>query len=59
MLYVIRREDGKFVAQRGRQHSYTNRLQEAQTWPSFDSAQRECCDNEHVTTVEDVMHGRM
>ena len=52
--FVIRRTDGAFVAriELTGGASYTNKLQLAKTFTSYDAAQRECCGNEYVTEIE-------
>jgi hypothetical protein len=47
MLYVIRKlGTDKCVARFGGEHSYTNNLQQAQTFPTRESAQAQSCGNE-------------
>lgn len=57
-MYVIRRKgDGKFVARPGSKHSYTQFLQCAQTFSSWEFAKSRSCGNEYVMSVEDCIHG--
>jgi hypothetical protein len=48
MTYVIIRHDGLYVAQHGSKHAYTNKLQEAQIYPTLEAANRDKCGNETV-----------
>lgn len=49
MLYVIKNLDnGKYVARKGLQHSYTAKLSEARFFRDNEAAQRERCGNEIV-----------
>ncbi len=48
-MYVIVRDDGKFVTPPGSAHSYTGKLQEAQVYTTKGEAERNACvDNERV-----------
>ena len=48
MVYVLIREDGKFVTLPGSDHSYTDKLQYARSFASKDDAECEQCGNESV-----------
>jgi hypothetical protein len=49
MLYVIKNLDnGKYVARKGLQHSYTTKLTEIRFFINNEAAQPERCDNEIV-----------
>jgi hypothetical protein len=55
-MYVIRRDDGKFVTPPGYQHSYTYKLQDARTFLTRESAEAERCpENEVVVSVSDCL----
>lgn len=55
-LYVLKREDGKYVAKVGMASSYTTKLQHARVFRSREDADRERCpENEMVSTVEQEM----
>lgn len=55
-MYVIQRTDGKFVARPGAAHSYTNKLQHAQTFQTREAAERDRCPgNERVLRLENAM----
>ena len=61
MAYVIKRTDqgGGYVAPPGSEHSYTNALQRARTYPTRAAAEAERCSNEIVLSVEEAIdHGR-
>jgi hypothetical protein len=51
MAYVIQREDGKYVAVHGSQHSYTSKLERAQIYDTREAADRDRCDNERAVEV--------
>ena len=58
--YVIKKtETGEFVARFGAEHSYTKRLQDAQTFSTQEQAEPHRCGNEVVLRLEDVMSGTM
>lgn len=46
---------GMFAARSGSLHAYTDKLQEAKTFDTREAAERECCENERVLTVEQAM----
>lgn len=55
--YVIKRtEDGYYVAPSGLEHAYTPRLERARTFSDKAKAQAECCGNEFVANVEDLIN---
>lgn len=55
-IYVIVREDGKYVAPGGQESSYVTNLKDAQTYMTREEAQRNCCpENERVSTVSAEM----
>lgn len=58
-MYVLVRTDqgGGYVARPGSQHSYTRRLEEAQTFPSREVAERGKCENEVARSVEEILGG--
>lgn len=54
-MFVIVREDGKYVAMPGSEKSYTNRLEEAQTFSTREKAEASRCpENETVKAVADL-----
>jgi len=56
-MYVIKRIDqgGGYVAPSGMPNSYTNALQNARTFGSREEAQRQCCGNEVVRSVDEEL----
>lgn len=59
-MYVIKRIDGRggYVARQGSPGSYTDKLQNARTFPTLESAERERCPgNEIIVPVRDEMEG--
>lgn len=51
-VFVIVRNDGKFVAVPGKERSYTTNLQDARTFPTRDAAFKELCvENERIEPV--------
>lgn len=59
MAYVLRRDDGWFVAPSGSSGSYTNRLQYARVFQTREEAEKERCpENERVMSVEEAMRQR-
>lgn len=53
--FVIVREDGKYVAPPGRQHSYTSKLQHARVFASREAAERDRCpENERIVSLDEV-----
>jgi hypothetical protein len=60
-MWVIKRTDGcqpAYVAYPGHKNSYTNKLQYARTFPSYEKAKADCCGNEHPVRVEDTINCR-
>lgn len=54
--YVIVRADGAFVSRPGSRRSYTDKLQDAQVFPTKESAQANCCpENEQAKSIEEIM----
>lgn len=57
-MYVIRHNSkGLYVALPGRRKSYTDRLQYAQQFSTFDQAKSNACGNEIVLPLRDFHHG--
>ena len=55
-MFVIRRNDGAFVAPSGSRGSYTLALQHARTFATREAAERELCpDNENIVPVDSIM----
>lgn len=55
-MFVLVRDDGKYVAPPGQQHSYTKRLEEAQIFSTRDKADAQrCVENEQVVPVESLL----
>lgn len=52
---IVRSGDGKYVSKEGSQHSYTSKLERAQLFSSKESAQNQCCGNEHVVSVNSIL----
>ena len=55
-LYVIRNIDkNKYVAPSGEEFSFTDRLEAARTFPSYEAARDKCCENEHPISVASLL----
>lgn len=55
-MYVIQNtETGRYVTCPGSERSYTTKLQEARTFPTRESAKRDCCENERIVSIKDVV----
>lgn len=54
-MYVLKREDGKYVAKWRSPKSYTSLLQMAQVFPTKEAAEASKCGNEHVVSVNNEM----
>lgn len=55
-VFVIQREDGKYVALPGSINSYTRYLQHARTFPTREAAEAEVCPgNERVLSIQEAM----
>ncbi len=53
--FVIKRNDGKYVAAHGSDQSYTDKLEEAQRYGSYAAAHKDCCMvNEAVYSLEQI-----
>jgi hypothetical protein len=48
-------EDGRYVARPGSEHSYTNRLERAKIFPSWERAYDAKCDNERVVPLDSLI----
>ena len=57
MFVIWNPEARKYVSQPGSRSSYTAKLELARTYPTKEAAERECCDNERVRSVADIMAG--
>ena len=58
-MYVIRRDDGAYVAPAGSRSSYTRALQDARTFPTREAAERDRCPgNERVLSIHEAMGER-
>lgn len=52
-MFVIKRNDGAFVAKSGSSGSYTRDLANARKWQTLEGAQAELCPgNEHIVNLE-------
>jgi len=60
-MYVIKRSDqgGGYVAIEGSKHSYTKTLNNAQIYSQSKNAERNCCNNEYVLSVHDILKRSM
>ena len=56
MIYVIQRNEGAYVARQGSKSSYTRNLQHARPFNSKEAAEKECCGNERVRSLEDCIY---
>lgn len=54
-MFVIKRDDGKYVAQSGSQNSYTNRLENAKKFDTREAAEADRCGNEYVVSVDSIL----
>lgn len=56
-MYIVIRTDqgGGYLAPAGSHHSYTKSLTRARTFASKEAAEAECCENERVARVDDLM----
>ena len=51
-MYVLQRQDGKYVSQPGSEHSYTRKLEEAQRFARYvDAFNSRCPGNERVIEI--------
>lgn len=55
MYVIVRNEDGKFVAPPGQDKSYTSDLTKARIFRTKEGALAECCGNEHVKLVSELI----
>lgn len=55
MGYVIMRRDQEYVARSGAKSSYTHKFQEARVWRTREAAQSECCGDEAVLAITDIL----
>ena len=55
MRYIIKREDGAYVARPGERHSYTYKLQHARRFDTRELAESERCGNERVLSIEEEL----
>jgi len=56
-MFVIVRNDGKYVALPGSHHSYTAKLEDARIFPTRQAADNDRCpENEIVRPIGDVLH---
>jgi len=56
-MYVIIRGD-EYVCPPGQEKSYTKKLQEAMCWEDRSKAKVECCENERVVSVREILNPR-
>ena len=55
-MYVLVRNDGKYVARPGSARSYTGRLEEARTFSTSDKANADrCVENERVVPLDSLL----
>ena len=57
-MYIIRRiNDNKMVSVSGSDDSYTNNLQKAQVFTTYEQAKNNrCIENEYIDTVESLLN---
>jgi hypothetical protein len=56
MFVIVNTETHKYVARRGSEHSYTTRLENAETFRTRDAAEKDRCPgNEIVVDVNDLL----
>jgi hypothetical protein len=53
-MFVLVREDGKYVAPGGQKKSYTSNLDDARAFRSREDAERNACGNERAVAVSDI-----
>ena len=54
-MWVIRNSNGLYVAQAGSKSSFTSSLEKARKFNSRESAQADCCGNEHPESVDAIL----
>lgn len=56
MMYVIKRQDGKYVSKEGSKYSYTDFLENARLFLTKEKADDNCCvENERVVPVDWIL----
>jgi hypothetical protein len=56
MFVLVHNETGKYVAEPGQDKSYTQRLEEAQTFSTREEAERNRCDqSERIAAVDSLL----
>ena len=53
-MYVIRRDDGAYVARQGSKNSYTKSLENARRFATRAAAEADACGNESVVSIYDI-----
>ena len=53
--YVLVRDDGKYVSRQGSLHSYTDKLQYARLYSSYEVARNDACGNETPRSLEQAV----
>jgi hypothetical protein len=54
-MYVIRNSNGRYVANPGMRSSFTPFLENARKFSTREAAQRECCGNETVLSISEIL----
>jgi hypothetical protein len=53
--YVIKNSNGRYVCSPGSPSSFTSNPLKARRFSSREAAERECCGNEHVVNLHDLI----
>lgn len=54
-MYLIKRNDGKYVSWPGSEHSYTRRIDLARVYPTRKEAEQDLCiENEQIISIPQV-----
>jgi hypothetical protein len=53
-MYLLRREDGKYVARGGLEQSYTKDIDKVRIYQSMAGAEKDRCGNENIVPIEEL-----
>ena len=56
-MFLIIRDDGKYVSMAGSEHSYTSKFENARLFSKEGDADREKCSNETIVPLANVLRG--
>lgn len=55
-MYIIQRDDGKYVAKPNSEHSYTDKLENARIYKTIEEAKNDLCpENNIIRSLRDVL----